>query len=82
METRDGKISLQHGTREEHIATLRRAKNGGVRSIWSGDIRRNDYLRENLSFAEQEGFLKLTEYEYDQESGWNVQWLDHPELAG
>ena len=82
METRDEKISLQYGTREEHVATLRRAKNSGVRSIWSGDIRRNDYLRENLSFAEQEGFVKLTEYEYDQESGWDIQWLNHPDLIG
>lgn len=71
---------LEHGTREEHIGTLKRAKDHNVMSIWSGDIRRNAYLRENLAFAEDEGFVKLTPYELEQESGWNIEWLDHPEL--
>ena len=78
----DGYPAFEHGTRDDHVATLRRAKDAGVRSIWSGDIRRNAYLRENLAFAEREGFVRLTEYESDQESGWDIEWLSHPEIAG
>jgi len=71
-------MTLEHGTREEHIATLKRAKSNGVASIWSGDISRNAYLRENLNFAEDEGIVKLKPYELEQESGWDVEWLKEP----
>lgn len=77
-----GYPTLEQGTREEHIATLRRARTAGVKTVWSGDVRRNPYLRENLKFAETERMVRLTPYEAEQETGWRLTWLDHPELAG
>lgn len=70
-------MELQHGTEQEHLASLERAKQAGLSSIWSGDVRRNAYLRENMVFAEKRGIAKFTFYEdyYGQESGWNVEWL-------
>lgn len=74
-------FKLEHGTREEHIATLKRSKAAELESIWSGDMR-NPYLRENLQFAEHEKIVKLTPYDSReaQESGWTIEWLDHPEV--
>lgn len=71
---------LTFGSREEHIATLRRAKAAGVNSVWSGDIARNQYLQENLQLAEAEKILKLEPYTMHQESGWKFEWLNHPEV--
>jgi hypothetical protein len=70
-------MELKLGTKEEHLATLQRAKDGGLSYVWSGDIRRNAYLRENLAFAEDEGIIKTTFVESweAQESGWNIEWL-------
>lgn len=70
-------MELIYGTRDEHLATLRRAKNNGLASVWSGDVRRNPYLRENLAFAESEGIVELESYDNAeaQESGWNITWL-------
>lgn len=65
-------MELKHGTREEHLATLKRAKNGGLSYVWSGDIRRSPYLRENLQFAVEEGIITTEWVESDQESGWLV----------
>ena len=74
-------MTLEHGTRQEHIETLQRAKENEVSSIWSGDLR-NDYLRENLAFAEEEGIIKASPYDYAdaQESGFDIEWLEHPEV--
>lgn len=70
------KPELKHGTEDEHLGTLRRAMEGGVTAIWSGDMR-NPYLLENLAYGEREGIIKLTPYtDYDgQESGFRVKWL-------
>ena len=68
-------INTQYGTREEHIATLQRAKYNKLFYVWSGQLR-SDYLRENLNFAVENGFIKLTEYETKQESGYHVEWMD------
>lgn len=70
-------IELIHGTREDHLATLRRALAGGVQSVWSGDLRRNAYLRENVAFAEAEGILTTKPYDDRdaQESGLTLTWL-------
>jgi hypothetical protein len=57
LTTSGGHMELKHGTREEHLATLKRAKNGGLSYVWSGDIRRSPYLRENLQFAVEEGII-------------------------
>lgn len=71
---------LEKGTRKEHLDTLIRANKGGLSYVWSGDIRRNSYLRENLAFAEDEGIIKTTFVESweAQESGWNIEWLKNP----
>jgi hypothetical protein len=69
-------MNLTHGPREEHLATLRRAKAANLTSIWSGDLR-NPYLRENLNFAQTEGILSLEPYDNReaQESGFIITWL-------
>lgn len=77
-------MELIYGTREEHIGTLRRAKENGVTSAWTGDIRRNVYLRENLAFAEEEGIIAKLQIEENYEGQYSDfvwEWLDHPELA-
>jgi hypothetical protein len=73
-------MTLEHGSREEHLATLQRAKAGGLRNVWSGDIRRNRYLSENLKFGEEEKIIDLEWYDNreDQESGYKVKWLKNP----
>jgi hypothetical protein len=74
-------LKLEHGTREEHLGTLRRAFKGLKEDgesyfyVWSGDIRRNPYLAENLDFGANEGIIDLEDVEYSQESGWNVKFL-------
>ena len=65
---------LEHGTEEEHRATLMRAKAAGVSYIWSGDLRRNPYLAENLQFGEEAGILTTKWVECSQESGYNITW--------
>jgi len=67
---------LEYGTEEEHRATLNRAKEGELSYVWSGDIRRNAYLRENLRFGEEAGILTTKWIESDQESGWKISWAD------
>jgi len=61
---------------EEYRGTLRRAKDGGLTSIWSGDLR-NEYLRNALQFAVDQGIVELEPYDHKeaQESGFNVTWL-------
>lgn len=75
---KEDKYQLNHGTEQEHRATLQRAKDNGITYVWSGDLRRNQYLAENLAFGEKAGILK-TEFTEDyeaQESGFNIKWLD------
>lgn len=67
---------LEHGTEAEHRATLKRAKDGGLSYIWSGDVRRNRYLAENLRFGEEAGILTTKWVESDQESGWEISWVN------
>lgn len=69
-------VDLQHGTEEEHRATLERAKAAGLSYIWSGDIRRNAYPRENLRFGGESGILSTKWVESDQESGWEISWAN------
>lgn len=73
-------LDFREGSIEEHVATLIRAKKNGLSYIWSGDIRRNPYLRENLQFAVDEGFVEteFVEYYEAQESGWKIRWLRDP----
>ena len=70
-------MPLEHGTRDDHLGTLRRAKANKITSVWSGDLRRNAYLRESLNFGIEEGILKVEDYDYAeaQESGFNIIWL-------
>ena len=68
-------MTLEHGTEEEHRATLQRARDAGITYIWSGDVRRNPYLAENLQFGIDNKIVKATWVEGDQESGWNLKWL-------
>jgi hypothetical protein len=67
---------LQHGTEAEHRATLARAKAAGVKYVWSGDVRRNRYLAENIRFAEESGILTTEWLESEQESGWRIMWAN------
>ena len=68
--------SLEHGTEEEHRATLARAKASGLTYVWSGELRRNRYLAENLRFGEAAGILTTKRVESDYESGWEISWAN------
>lgn len=70
-------MTLEHGTEEEHIGTLERAKQRGENSfyVWSGDLRRNAYLRENLNFGVDRGLIRLEEVDMSQETGYDVFFL-------
>jgi hypothetical protein len=65
---------LIYGTEREHRDTLARAK-GKVDYVWSGDIRRNRYLNENLQFGIDNGIIKTEFVGSEQESGFNITWL-------
>ena len=69
-------MKLEYGTKEEHLATVKRAKDNNVTSIWTGDIARNAYLRENLSFIQEENIATVTlEENYTaQESNYIIKW--------
>ena len=67
---------LEHGTEVEHRATLERAKKNGLSYVWSGDVRRNAYLRENLRFGVASGIITTKWVESDQESGWEIFWAN------
>jgi hypothetical protein len=66
-----------HGTLDEHKATIVRAKaaNPSGLSVWTGDIRRNAYLRENLEVMR---FLNVADIELDdsddQQSNFVIRW--------
>ena len=53
-------MKLEYGTKEEHLATAKRAKDNNVTSIWTGDLARNAYLRDNLSFIQEENIATVT----------------------
>lgn len=70
-------MKLVHGTREDHIATAERAKSNNIRSIWTGDIARNEYLQENLDFIQMEGLATVT-FEDNvaaQQSNYIIHWM-------
>lgn len=67
--------TLVHGTEAEHRATLERARKAGVDYVWSGDVRRNEYLAENLQFGIDNKIIQTKWVEKDQESGWRIKWL-------
>lgn len=67
---------LEHGSIEEHLATIKRSIFNKIDSIWTGDILRNKYLQENLKFAHVNRMVKITE-ETDyvgQSSYWLLEW--------
>lgn len=68
---------LRHGTEEEHLATLKRAKENGVSYVWSGNLR-NPYLLENLRFGQDAGLIEVEFMEYyeAQESGYRIKYLE------
>ena len=68
-------MQLLHGTQEDHLGTLRRAKENEIDYIWSGDVRRNPYLAENINFGIEEGIIQADYEELEQESGWLITWL-------
>ena len=69
-------MNLIYGTHDQHYQTVLRAKENGVSCIWSGDMK-NDYLRENLAYAEISGwvYLKFFEDYESQMSGYYVTYL-------
>lgn len=75
MSTKTKVFQFHYGNEAEHRATLNRAKSAGIKYLWSGDVRRNAYLEENLRFAEEFGIIKTKWVESSQESGWEIEWL-------
>lgn len=72
-------MKFVHGTEAEHKATVERTKRnnpGKSFSIWSGDIKRNAYLRENLQYMEERKIAtnKLQDVG-DQESEIVITWI-------
>jgi len=60
---------------EEYLGTIKRAKENDVSYIWSGDLLRNEYLRNCLAYGGSNNLLSLTYVEMEQETGYNVRWL-------
>jgi hypothetical protein len=71
-------MNLVHGTAAEHIGTLLRACENNVTSVWSGSLRHNAYLRENLDYGVEAGLIKLKDYDHReaQESGYTITYTD------
>ena len=69
-------MNLQYGTYEEHKATAERAKANGVSSVWTGHLRRNPYLQENLEFIQEENLAEVSlEVDYEgQSSDYIIKW--------
>ena len=70
-------MKLVHGTISEHQKTAKRAKDRSVTNIWSGDLKNNEYLQENLAFIQETGLAKV-DYEIDyhgQASYYLIEWL-------
>lgn len=69
-------MNLQYGTTEEHLNTAKRAKANNITYVWSGDIRHNPYLAENLEFIQYKNLATVQFKEnYDgQESGFILKW--------
>jgi hypothetical protein len=72
---------LEHGTREDHLGTLERAREAGIDRVWTGDIRRNAYLRENLRFGQEEGIItvEMVEDYEGQQSDFLLTWTNPPD---
>lgn len=56
-----------------------------LQAVWSGELRRNELLCEALTYGEATGQIKLEPYELEQESGYDIIWLeplspDHPSV--
>jgi len=73
-------MKLCHGSIKEHLGTLRRANSKGIDSVWSGDIRRNAYLYENLCFGEYYEIIDVNlKVDYkEQYSSFKMTWLKDP----
>ena len=69
-------MKLTKGSHDEHYKTILRAKENGVYTIWSGDLR-NEYLRENLFYAECQNWVILKYFEdYESQiSGYEITYL-------
>lgn len=69
--------NLIHGSKEEHMTTLQRAKQNNISYVWSGELR-NPYLLENLYFGKELGLIDIEFFEdYEgQESGYKIKYLD------
>lgn len=69
---------LKLGMLEDHLGTVRRGRAMGDCLVWSGDLRRNAYLRENLAFIEANRLAEIAEvvsYE-DQCSYVKISWVE------
>lgn len=60
---------------DDFRGTIDRAKKNCVDYIWSGDLARNRYLRECLSFAVETGLAEIKIKEMEQETGVIVTWM-------
>ena len=70
------KMNLTHGTLEEHLATVQRAKDNDLTYIPSAILRRNPYLSENIEFIQEKDLatIEFVEDYEEQESGYIIKW--------
>ena len=76
LNLKDVKMNLTHGTLEEHLATIQRAKENDLTYIPSAILRRNLYLSENIEFIQERNLaiVEFVENYEEQESGYNIKW--------
>lgn len=67
-------MNLNHGTYEDYMGT---AKENNFNSVWSGDLKQNSYLAENILFLQDSGLLtiKLVEDFEGQSNIYIITWL-------
>ena len=69
-------MKLKYGTKEEHLGTIKRAKDSGANEIWTGTVARSNYFQENIQFIEEEdlGTVELVVNKEAQESKYVITW--------
>ena len=77
-------MNLVHGTKEEHLETIKKARENNISYVWSGHLRRSPYLLENLKFAMEIGAFNTTfvDSAINQESGFDVTWYPENQKFG
>ena len=60
----------------EIIETLERAKDNGLDYVWSGDLGRNQHLRDCFNYGDKQKIFDAIPVESEQESGYKIVWAD------